>query len=213
MSIQRIPAFCPNLRALNLEGSIVGSLRDLGTDLRTLAYLNVSRCGLRSLDGTNGLTNLEELVANNNEICDTGPCTNLPKIKKISLKGNQISSVGALSFLALCDSLTILDLLDNPITANEKYRDAVKDKIPQLSVLDGVAFCPQEQVQSDLSSSEYKSSTTSDEIPKLNNWKEAETSVWPKVERPGTAGGERSTSEQHTQLLRPSTAGTYNQIR
>jgi len=60
--------------------------RDLGCDLTSLAYLNISRCGLKSLDGTNGLSTLIELVADHNQIEDAGPCSNLPQIRKISLK-------------------------------------------------------------------------------------------------------------------------------
>lgn len=75
----------PHLRALNLEGSMLFSLRDLGSDLSTLVYLNISRCGLKSLDGTNGLSNLTELIADFNLVEDAGPCSNLPQIRKLSL--------------------------------------------------------------------------------------------------------------------------------
>ena len=73
-SLQRIPLFMPNLKSLNLEGSIVLTLRDLGCDMGCLVYLNVSRCSLKSLDGTNGLETLEELVADYNMIEEVGPC-------------------------------------------------------------------------------------------------------------------------------------------
>lgn len=210
LSLQRIPAFCPNLRVLNLEGSIVVSLRDLGTELRHLVYLNVSRCGLRSLDGTNGFFNLEELIANNNEIEETGPCSNFNKIRKISLKGNHIESVGAVSFLALCDTLTILELADNPVTATANYRDSVKENIPQLCVLDGIAYGAKQEPSSDLSSSEYKSSTTSDEQLATVTWRESEQSVqapWVKNERPGTASGAADTGPVQEMQQRPATAG------
>lgn len=85
ISLHRLPYFMPHLRILNLEGSMLFSLRDLGTDLSSLIYLNISRCGLKSLDGTNGLSNLTELVADNNLVEDAGPCSNLPQIKNISI--------------------------------------------------------------------------------------------------------------------------------
>lgn len=85
ISLQRLPYFLTRLRCLNLEGSVLFSLRDLGCDLSNLVYLNVSRCGLSSLDGTNGLATLYELVADFNQIDDAGPCSNLPFITKISL--------------------------------------------------------------------------------------------------------------------------------
>lgn len=85
ISLQRLPYFMPRLRCLNLEGSMLFSLRDLGCDLSSLTYLNISRCGLKSLDGTNGLSTLIELVADHNLIEDAGPCSNIPQIRKISL--------------------------------------------------------------------------------------------------------------------------------
>lgn len=75
----------PLLRVLNLEGSMLFSLRDLGCHLNSLTYLNIARCGLKSLDGTNGLSNLTEIIVDFNLIEDAGPCSNLPQIKKISL--------------------------------------------------------------------------------------------------------------------------------
>lgn len=75
----------PHLRILNLEDSMLFSLRDLGCDLSSLVYLNISRCGLKSLDGTNGLPNLVELIVDFNLIEDAGPCSNIPQIKKLSL--------------------------------------------------------------------------------------------------------------------------------
>lgn len=75
----------PRLRSLCLQGSMLFSLRDLGCDLSSLTYLNISQCGLKSLDGTNGLSTLSEIVADHNFIEDAGACSNLPQIKKISL--------------------------------------------------------------------------------------------------------------------------------
>lgn len=75
----------PRLRCLSLEGSMLFSLRDLGCDLSSLVYLNISRCGLKNLDGTNGLSTLTELIADHNLIEDAGACSNIPQIRKISL--------------------------------------------------------------------------------------------------------------------------------
>ncbi|XP_063708734.1 leucine-rich repeat-containing protein 56 [Culicoides brevitarsis] len=208
ISLQRIPMFCPNIKILNLEGSVVGSLRDLGTDMRTLLHLNVSRCGLRTLDGTNGLVKLEELVADNNEIEDANPVTNLPSIKKLSLKGNKITKVASVSFLALCHTLTMLDLNDNLITETKDYRKAVKRSIPQLVVLDGIplegAVPNVVAAGNSLSSSDYKSSS-SEEQPKFE-WKpEDDRGVdWIRNDRPGTAFVGRQITR--TTNERPSTA-------
>ena len=86
ISLQRINLFMPNLVALNLDGSVVSSLRDLGCGLTSLKYLNVSHCGLTSLDGTSGLCTLEELYADGNQIKNIGPCCNIAELKTLSLR-------------------------------------------------------------------------------------------------------------------------------
>lgn len=84
--IQRLEVFLPNLVSLNLDGSSLNSLRDLGTGL-VIKYLNVSRCGLANLDGTNGLTSLIHLVAESNTIRDVSPVFNLSDLRKLNLRG------------------------------------------------------------------------------------------------------------------------------
>lgn len=83
--IQHLEVFLPNLVALDLDGSELSSLRDLGIHLR-IKTLNVSRCGLYNLDGTTGLTTLVELVADENHISSVGQLCNLGELQKLSLR-------------------------------------------------------------------------------------------------------------------------------
>lgn len=140
ISLHRLPYFLPQLTVLSLEGSILFSLRDLGSDLNSLTYLNVCRCGLKSLDGTNGLINLIELVADSNNIDDAGPCMNLPKIRKISLANNRIQDFQSIMFLGLCCDLKSLNLTGNLITRSENYRETVKENLLNLEMLDKIPF-------------------------------------------------------------------------
>uniref|UniRef100_A0AAG5DPN9 U2A'/phosphoprotein 32 family A C-terminal domain-containing protein n=1 Tax=Anopheles atroparvus TaxID=41427 RepID=A0AAG5DPN9_ANOAO len=159
-SLQRIPCFIPHLRSLILEGSIVMTLRDLGCDMTTLRYLNVSRCSLKHLDGTTGLESLEELVADYNLIEEVGPCTNLTNIKKISLKGNRITDLGSVTFLALCEKLEVLDLRENLVAENPSFRHMLKMNIPQLRSLNEIPFRDVGGEDTDVSSSDYRSSSS-----------------------------------------------------
>lgn len=136
VSLQRLPIFMPRLNTLNLEGSVVGSLRDLGCGLVELKHLNVSNCGLRSLDGTNGIQGLETLVADNNMIENVGPCCNLTELKMLSLKENKVKDMGIVSFLAMCPLLKELNLRDNPIASSQGYRQNIKKHIPTIEILD-----------------------------------------------------------------------------
>lgn len=86
ISLQRIHLFMPNLKSLNLDGSIVTSLRDLGCELFALQTLNISNCGLNNLDGSSGLGTVEELIADGNFIEDVSPCCNMALLKKVSFK-------------------------------------------------------------------------------------------------------------------------------
>lgn len=90
--IQHLEVFLPNLVVLDLNGSELSSLRDLGTQLR-IKSLNVSRCGLHSLDGTTGLSTLVELVADENAIRGVEQVCNLIELTKLSLRGYVLVSI------------------------------------------------------------------------------------------------------------------------
>ena len=63
----------PALQRLGLDGSRVGSLRDLGTGLRALVTLKLEDGGLRELDGASALPALRELLLPGNAIADATP--------------------------------------------------------------------------------------------------------------------------------------------
>ncbi|XP_035789053.1 uncharacterized protein LOC118465193 [Anopheles albimanus] len=215
-SLQRIPCFIPHLRSLILEGSIVLTLRDLGCDMTSLRYLNVSRCSLKHLDGTTGLESLEELVADYNLIEEVGPCTNLINIKKISLKGNRITDLGSVTFLALCEKLETLDLRENFVAESPSFRPMLKTNIPQLRCLNEIPFSEVGQdEETDLSSSEYRSSSSGSlEEGQRERWEVTGLGERPHgppahnhaPRRPTTASIERRVTVELRDQERPSTA-------
>uniref|UniRef100_A0A182NZY2 U2A'/phosphoprotein 32 family A C-terminal domain-containing protein n=1 Tax=Anopheles epiroticus TaxID=199890 RepID=A0A182NZY2_9DIPT len=204
-SLQRIPCFIPQLRSLILEGSIVMTLRDLGCDMTFLRYLNVSRCSLKHLDGTTGLESLEELVADYNLIEEVGPCTNLINIKKISLKGNRITDVGSVTFLALCEKLEVLDLRENFVAEHPSFWHVLRTNIPQLRCLNETQCREMVHDDTDLSSSDYRSSSSgSMEDVQRGRW-DRPVAVSGREEGPPTSG---SNSVQR----RPITASTERRV-
>ncbi|PNF35322.1 hypothetical protein B7P43_G04830 [Cryptotermes secundus] len=137
-SLQRLAVFVPNLRELNLEGSCLGSLRDLGYGLTSLNVLKVTKCGLDSLDGTFGLTSLRELHASNNMVADVGPCSSLPHIRIIDLGKNAVEDLSFLEFLNICSHLEELTLAECPASSKSGYRATIRHLLPNLITLDGI---------------------------------------------------------------------------
>lgn len=62
-----------------------------------LTFLNVSGCGLESIDIASGCVKLETLIADCNSIGDLDPLEELIYLKNISFNGNQLNSISGLS--------------------------------------------------------------------------------------------------------------------
>ncbi|KAK6637462.1 hypothetical protein RUM44_007879 [Polyplax serrata] len=146
ISLHRMAAYLPNLRELDLEGSILNSLRDIGCSFKNLQILRVGRCQLESLDGTFGLSGLRELYAQKNLINDVSPCSNLPHIKHIDVSGNRIRNISYAGFLSVCNKLKSIIFTGNPATEVPDYRKHVRRILPQIEELDGMPFSEDDNV-------------------------------------------------------------------
>ncbi|KAG2424529.1 hypothetical protein HXX76_014410 [Chlamydomonas incerta] len=136
-SIAHLGASLPSLHELNLNGSALDSLRDLGTGFRRLQVLWVSRCGLRSLDGLNGLTALRELYAAYNDIADLQPVDCCPQLEVLDVECNCVQHVeDAVHYLAACPHLQTLSMAGNPAAEQTHYRQALCAALPALTSLD-----------------------------------------------------------------------------
>nr|XP_037854678.1 leucine-rich repeat-containing protein 56 isoform X5 [Chlorocebus sabaeus] len=103
----------PILDQLKLNGSHLGSLRDLGTSLGHLRVLWLARCGLTDLDGIASLPALKELYASYNNISDLSPLCLLEQLEVLDLEGNSVEDLGQVRYLQLCPRLTTLTLEGN----------------------------------------------------------------------------------------------------
>lgn len=139
-SLSQISILVPNLMKLDLNGSILNSLRDLGYGLNNLTYLNISNCGLTSLDGTSGMINVKELIADGNLIQLIGSISTLNLLTRLSLKDNKIQELSALTFLQLCPDLLCINLEGNPVTHLILYRNTMERVAKKLEILDGKPF-------------------------------------------------------------------------
>ena len=121
--------YLPNLIELNLEGSEISSILDIGISYENLIKLNVSKCKLYDLSGIVCFKKLEELNASNNMIRDLIDLEMCNEIKILDLSNNNIEDIDNLYFLNSCEKLEKIYLKGNPIVNKIKGNPQLKDII------------------------------------------------------------------------------------
>ena len=121
----------PNLIELNLQGSTIESIMDIGTSFNKLEKLNVSGCGLTDLSGIICFRNLKELNASNNKITDLLDIEMCEELKVIDLSNNLISDENNLLFLNSCPNLRKVILTGNKL---KTFNRDLLDKSIQLII-------------------------------------------------------------------------------
>lgn len=135
-SIHHLGAKLPRLTELNLTGSVLPSLRDLGTGFRALQVLWVSRCGLTGLDGIVALPALRELYAAFNDISDLQPLDSCTELEVLDLEGNCVTDLDSVLYLGACSQLQSLTLAGNPVAEATGYRQQLCSALGGLQTLD-----------------------------------------------------------------------------
>ncbi|KAK9823795.1 hypothetical protein WJX72_005550 [[Myrmecia] bisecta] len=141
-SVNSIAQRMPNLRELKLNGSVLESIRDLGSGLKNLQVLWVARCGLSGLEGIGGVPLLRELYASFNHIDNLEPLTGLEHLETLDLEGNALEDIGNLAYLAWCPNLSMITLAGNPVAEDNEYIQQVAAALPQLQTVDDVELRP-----------------------------------------------------------------------
>ncbi|KAH8360470.1 hypothetical protein KR200_006196 [Drosophila serrata] len=148
ISLSRLSLFLPRLQTLDLSGSVLSSLRDLGYGLVQLTQLDISNCGLNSFDGTSGLPGIRVLIADGNMIQRVDPLAELVHLRVLRARGNRISELGLLSFLGMCPQLQEVELQGNPVCRLPLYRSLLARSVPTLLLLDGQALnAPPQEIE------------------------------------------------------------------
>ncbi|XP_032082578.1 leucine-rich repeat-containing protein 56 [Thamnophis elegans] len=147
-SLGNFGSYLPNLKQLKLNGSILTSVRDLGTALPRLQVLWMARCGLPDLDGIASCCSLKELYIAYNNIGDLSQISLLENLEILDLEGNNIEDLSQIQYLRLCTKLTNLTIEGNLICLKPSpqssedpdynYRVEVKKLIPHLKCLDEI---------------------------------------------------------------------------
>lgn len=185
LSLSHLAIFLPRLQQLDLSGSVLCTLRDLGYGLIHLTHLNVSNCGLNSFDGTGGFPNLRVLVADDNMIQRTGSLSDLPLLRHLSVRNNRISELGILTFLGMCPNLLEVDLRGNPVCHQALYRQTLQRNIGTLQVLDGIPV--DNPMVSQNHAGNQLSSLDSDDVSSLSSASNSWPLASPSTCRPATA--------------------------
>ena len=110
----------PNLIELDLKGSEIDSIMDIGTSFYKLEKLNVSNCGLIDLSGIICFKKLKELYAANNKISDLIDIEMCDELKLIDLSNNLIIDEDNLLFLYSCPKLEKVILTGNKLEIHKK---------------------------------------------------------------------------------------------
>ena len=121
----------PNLIELNLQGSEIESIMEIGTSFNKLEKLNVSGCGLTDLSGIICFQSLKELNASNNKITDLIDIEMCEELKVIDLSYNLITDENNLLFLNSCPKLQKVILTGNKL---KSYNKELLDKNIQLII-------------------------------------------------------------------------------
>mmetsp|Transcript_21784 Transcript_21784/g.40987 ORF Transcript_21784/g.40987 Transcript_21784/m.40987 type:complete len:646 (+) Transcript_21784:1-1938(+) len=140
--VDHLGELLPNLVKLRVGVSVVPSFRDLGTKLRNLQVLWLSRCHVNDLSGIFGLPQLEELYLSFNDIKYLEDISMHENIGVLDLEANQIEEFEQVEHLGTCLKLNSLTLSGCPVTTSgvreKSYRRKVVKAIPNLMYLDDI---------------------------------------------------------------------------
>eukprot|EP00611_Tribonema_gayanum_P023767 TRINITY_DN5077_c1_g1_i1.p1 TRINITY_DN5077_c1_g1~~TRINITY_DN5077_c1_g1_i1.p1 ORF type:complete len:251 (+),score=121.96 TRINITY_DN5077_c1_g1_i1:157-909(+) len=127
-------------RELDLRGHKIPIIENIGVTQDQFDTIDFSDNEIQKLDNFPRMTRLTTLLLSNNVIARIGQDIGkkLPNLSCLVLTNNHISVLSELDPLGYCQQLTMLSLLENPVTRAQHYRLYVIHKIPSLKALD---FC------------------------------------------------------------------------
>ena len=154
-SLGNFGLYLPNLKELDLSNSILTSLRDLGSSLKKVEVLWLTKCQIVDLDGIPTFSNVTELYLAYNHINNLSDLSMMENLRTLDLEANDIDDIDQIIFLEVCYNLFSICLQHNPICSTPKpllpfdpdynYRSAVIKMLPQLKTLDDVPVSDKSQ--------------------------------------------------------------------
>jgi U2 small nuclear ribonucleoprotein A' len=147
--ISRSPAFFNAMkdRELDLRGNKIAVIENLAATQDQFDSLDLSDNEIRKLECLAVLPRTKLLIFNNNQI--NRIAENLgrafPNLEHLVLTNNRFTTLKELEPLAMLSSLTMLSMVDNPVTKQQHYRAFLIAMLPKLRVLDFQKVKPAER--------------------------------------------------------------------
>ena len=130
--LNQFATYLPSLKILKLNNSNILSINNIGTNFTNILCLQMKNCHLKDINGIICMQKLEIIDFEENQISDLTDIDMCSELKKINLKNNKISDSDNLTFLSNLDNLNYLDLRENPICENEKFKDLIENYFANL---------------------------------------------------------------------------------
>jgi U2 small nuclear ribonucleoprotein A' len=147
--IARSPAFFNAMkdRELDLRGNKIAVIENLAATQDQFDSLDLSDNEIRKLECLAVLPRIKMLLFNNNQI--NRVAENLgrafPNLQTLVLTNNRFATLKELEPLAALPSITMISLVDNPVTKQPHYRAFLIAMLPNLKVLDFQKVKPPER--------------------------------------------------------------------
>lgn len=125
-------------RELRMRGLKINAIENLGATLNQFDCFDLSENNIKKLDNLPFLPRLKCLLLNNNRIykIESNLEESIPNLERLILTNNYIQELGDIDTLCTLKNLSVLSLLNNPITSKSHYRHYVIHKLPNLKLLD-----------------------------------------------------------------------------
>lgn len=122
----------------NAVGYKIPLIENLGVTQDQFDTLDLSDNEIKKLDNFPRLKRVKTLLLNNNSIVRISPevGTQIAQLEELILTNNKLLSLSEIDHLAGLKKLSILSLIDNPVSRQPQYRMYTIYKLPNLKVLD-----------------------------------------------------------------------------
>jgi len=138
MSLQPFGEALESLTELKLNGSVINSIKDVGTSFKKLKVLWISRVGLKELSGLAMFPSLEELYASYNFVSDISDIEYLENLHTLDLEANNIAEIMQLTYLS--PNLKHITLIENKVAENKEYTQTLLKYGKHLESIDNVSI-------------------------------------------------------------------------